>query len=410
MPACLSTHSRHSHKNPCFTDVEPGFWEDYICFVLDARELLALRSTCKMLKCIVDRAALQRVADIFLFKTPWRALRFMLFGSIPLGFAIFPRTDSYLVPFTDGAESCCDQSGAVAFNHDGTQVVSANYCDESRLCRLESYEETVCVWDVRTGELAQTLRVHSDWVTSVAFNHDGTQIVCGGAWAVGVWDARTGELAQTMRGHSDRVTSVAFNHDGTQIVSGSWDNTVCVWDARTGELAQTLRGHSDGVSSVAFNHDGTQIVSGSNDKTVCVWDARTGELAQTLRGHSDYVMSVAFNHDGTQIVSGSNDKTACVWDARTGELAQTLRGHSEDVWSVAFNRDGTQIVSGSDDSTVCVWNQSPKIKTHFTRSQTFETIDSDWINMGCLQFNPKGTGVVSGASDGSIWLWKIRPR
>ena len=41
-----------------------------------------------------------------------------------------------------------------------------------------------------------------------------------------VWDAATGAVEQTLVGHSDAVTSVAFNHDGTKIVSGSDDNKV----------------------------------------------------------------------------------------------------------------------------------------------------------------------------------------
>ena len=31
--------------------------------------------------------------------------------------------------------------------------------------------------------------------------------------------------------HSDYIRSVAFNHDGTKIVSGSNDQTIKVWDA-----------------------------------------------------------------------------------------------------------------------------------------------------------------------------------
>ncbi|KAH7346491.1 hypothetical protein BKA65DRAFT_428866 [Rhexocercosporidium sp. MPI-PUGE-AT-0058] len=119
------------------------------------------------------------------------------------------------------------------------------------------------------------------------------------------WDA----ILQTLEGHSDWVISVAFSPDGTQVVSGSYDETVRLWDAATGALQQTLEGHSNWVISVAFSPDGTQVVSGSYDKTVRLWDTATGALQQTLKGHSDYVTSVAFSPDGTQVVSGSDDKT-----------------------------------------------------------------------------------------------------
>ena len=46
----------------------------------------------------------------------------------------------------------------------------------------------------------------------------------------------TGSLelkAEKQSAHSDWIHSVAFNHDGTKIVSGSSDKTIKVWDAGT---------------------------------------------------------------------------------------------------------------------------------------------------------------------------------
>ena len=46
----------------------------------------------------------------------------------------------------------------------------------------------------------------------------------------------TGSLelrAEKQSAHSDYINSVAFNHDGTKIVSGSDDKTIKVWDAGT---------------------------------------------------------------------------------------------------------------------------------------------------------------------------------
>ena len=43
----------------------------------------------------------------------------------------------------------------------------------------------------------------------------------------------TGSLelkAEKKSAHSDYIRSVAFNHDGTKIVSGSNDQTIKVWD------------------------------------------------------------------------------------------------------------------------------------------------------------------------------------
>jgi WD40 repeat protein len=81
-------------------------------------------------------------------------------------------------------------------------------------------------------------------------------------------EADWGACIQTLYGHSSLVTSVAFSHDGTQVVSGSGYKTVKIWDAGSGACLKTLEGHSGTVHSVAFSHYGTQVVSGSDDRTV----------------------------------------------------------------------------------------------------------------------------------------------
>uniref|UniRef100_A0A7S4A1M8 Uncharacterized protein n=1 Tax=Pelagomonas calceolata TaxID=35677 RepID=A0A7S4A1M8_9STRA len=62
-----------------------------------------------------------------------------------------------------------------------------------------------------------------------------------------VWDVATGECVATLKGHSSDVSSVAVFPDGRRVVSGSWDNTLKVWGIETGKCVATLEGHSGEV-------------------------------------------------------------------------------------------------------------------------------------------------------------------
>jgi DNA-binding beta-propeller fold protein YncE len=222
---------------------------------------------------------------------------------------------------------------SVAFSPDGTRLASG------------SLDNTVRVWDARSGQQLLALKGHTDTVTSVAFSPDGTRLASGSDdQTVKVWDARSGQQLLALKGHRG---GVAFSPDGTRLATGSRDQTVKVWDARSGQQLLALKGHAGGVTSVAFSPDGTRLASGSWDWTVKVWDARSGQELLNLKGHTKQVQSVAFSPDGTRLASDSGQNTVKVWDARSGQQLLTLKGHTEWVSSVAFSPDGRHLASGS---------------------------------------------------------------
>lgn len=47
-----------------------------------------------------------------------------------------------------------------------------------------------------------------------------------------VWDLRKGAESMTLKGHSDSITGLALNPDGTHLLSNAADNSLRVWDLR----------------------------------------------------------------------------------------------------------------------------------------------------------------------------------
>ena len=47
---------------------------------------------------------------------------------------------------------------------------------------------------------------------------------------------RTGKCLKTLPAHSDPVSAVHFNRDGSLIVSSSYDGLCRIWDTASGEL------------------------------------------------------------------------------------------------------------------------------------------------------------------------------
>ena len=78
--------------------------------------------------------------------------------------------------------------------------------------------------------LARTMEGHNDDnVTSLALSPDGKYLASGSFdKTIKLWRVETGECTRTMEGHSDGVFSVAFSPDGQYLASGS-DETVKLW-------------------------------------------------------------------------------------------------------------------------------------------------------------------------------------
>jgi WD40 repeat protein len=312
---------------------------------------------------------------------------------------------------------------SIQFSPDGTLLASA------------SDDQTVKLWDARTGQLWKTLLGHTNWVWSVAFSpaiagavggvmltadleatespSQNAAILASGGYdsSVRLWNGQSGQLLKTLQGHTNWVLCIKFSPEGTILASGSDDQTVKLWDVCTGRLANTLLGHTGWVRCVDFSRDGKLLASSSDDRTIKLWnvdrpesgsdeyraDSLSGSICKTLEGHTNGVWSVAFSPDGTLLASGSVDRTVKVWDVRTGAIVRNLEGHSNWVRCVAFSPDGTLLASASYDSSVKLWDART--------GELVLTLEGHTSGVWSVDFSPDGTLVASGSYDKTVKLW-----
>ena len=68
-------------------------------------------------------------------------------------------------------------------------------------------------------------------VFSVAYSPNGQQLASASYdKTIKIWDVNSGQLLKTLTGHSSLVFSIAYSPNGKQLASASLDNTIILWD------------------------------------------------------------------------------------------------------------------------------------------------------------------------------------
>jgi F-box and WD-40 domain protein CDC4 len=167
----------------------------------------------------------------------------------------------------------------------------------------------------------RAIAAHGD--TLVSGSYDST---------VRVWKISTGDVLHRLTGHSAKVYSVVLDHERNRCISGSMDNLVKVWSLETGECLFNLEGHISLVGLLDLCDN--RLVSAAADSTLRIWDPENGQCKAKLTAHTGAI--TCFQHDGQKVISGS-DKTLKMWDIQTGDCVKDLLTDLSGVWQVKFN-------------------------------------------------------------------------
>ncbi|CAI7578484.1 unnamed protein product [Penicillium glandicola] len=179
--------------------------------------------------------------------------------------------------------------------------------------------------------LIRVLTGHQQSVRAIAAYADS---LVSGSYdtTVRVWKISTGESLHLLKGHEWKVYSVCLDHERNRCISGSMDNMVKIWSLDTGALLYNLEGHTSLVGLLGLK-DGL-LVSASADGTIRVWNPENGHCQSTLDGHTRAI--TCFQHDGQKIISGS-DSELKMWDIQTAVCERSLLSDLSDVWQVGFD-------------------------------------------------------------------------
>lgn len=278
--------------------------------------------------------------------------------------------------------------GGIALSPGSTQIVS------------NGLDDSVCLWDVASGQKVFTLPGHgkSGGGGAVAFAGDGKSFLSwGDDMYLRHWDVRTGKATAE---HPIRPTGVRiygededtyerdmfgspmkglFSPDGKQLVlQGS--RRIFVFDTATGKELRHFAADGGHPIARAISPDGKILLTSAWGKPiqirlpngmvqhttpmnhpVSLWDLDASKLRKELTLPEQGAGPVAFSADGKLFAAASSGPSSHlrVWDA-SGREVWSVEGYPGIVRSLAFMLDGKRLVSGMDDSGVLIWDLAKK--------------------------------------------------
>lgn len=252
-------------------------------------------------------------------------------------------------------------------------------------------------------------RGHTNGV--MCLQHDDNVLITGSYDStIKVWDIESGEELRTLTGHTSGVRCLQFEDTG-KLLTGSMDGTTRLWNWRTGQLLRKFENHQGGVISVHF--DSQYVASGSMDHTVRVYDTNTKQTF-LLRGHTDWVNAVKIDSASRTLLSASDDCTVRLWDLDTRQCIKVFEGHVGQVQQVLplppeFELDEADLLPGDKDDDGSSTGSSPVTHHHdlhqHSSAAPASTLLPFWPYDEERAAPPRY--MLTGALDSTIRLWDV---
>lgn len=233
----------------------------------------------------------------------------------------------------------------VAFMPDGRHVVSV------------SFDKSVRVWDVRSGETVRVFRLPQGpgmegLLYGLAVAPDGKTLATAGATVgqgkhgtlIYLVSLETGRLIKVLKGHDNVIVDLAFSRDG-RLASSSQDRTVRIYNVATGAVDAVLEGHAKGLRQAVFSPDGGRVATlGIDEGEARLWSVAAAKTEVLLPAGGRRGRSIAWSPDGQSIAVGNMDGTIHMYNP-DGKLRTTIEGLRGEMWSVTFTPDNRELLA-----------------------------------------------------------------
>lgn len=227
--------------------------------------------------------------------------------------------------------------------HQGNDVARISISIDSKLIATTDRENEIKIWS-SDGLLIRTIESIDSKIVSLDISADGNLIVAGDDLGyIRIWNLYTGEITLSTKVHEGKIWNVKFGSSNTYILSSGSDNKFAVFDISLGQVISAFNSPSaiDDIDII----NGKYIVAAGN---VFLGYANLNQITQSFQHKQYKVDVVAFDKKGERFASiQSNNQLLNIWDVESGELIHEIK-FGEDYVNpenivIEFSEDGSNL-------------------------------------------------------------------
>uniref|UniRef100_UPI00398E8893 apoptotic protease-activating factor 1 isoform X2 n=1 Tax=Pristiophorus japonicus TaxID=55135 RepID=UPI00398E8893 len=223
-------------------------------------------------------------------------------------------------------------------------VQRCQFTSDGKTLISSSDDSTIRVWNWHTKECI-VLEGHTEQVKNfkllsksqlLSWSFDGT---------VKVWNLISGEMLKSFECHDGAVLSCDASPNGSKVASASADKSAKIWSLNSTTPLHVLTGHNACVRSCKFTWDNESLATGDDNGEIRIWRVRDGSLLHICPNeleikdskHGGWVTDLHFSPNSKILVStGGYIKW---WDMNTGESLQTFYTNGTNLKSIHVSSD-----------------------------------------------------------------------
>ncbi|MGI9317255.1 MAG: WD40 repeat domain-containing protein [bacterium] len=295
----------------------------------------------------------------------------------------------------------------LVFSNDGSMLLGGETLQDS---------PKAIIWDTTSWQVKQQFLGHKASVRSATFTPDHSQIITA-SWdeSIKVWDVKTGKNVKTINNaHDGRIYSIVAPPGASEpiAITGGTDKTIKIWNYKTGKNIRTIK-FDRKIRQVIANDSGTRLLAASVGEHINSWIAvintKNGKTLTKYKGHDRFSMAMVLSGDGDTVYSGGGFKHEIDrWSLSSNQQTQRIVGAGMPVQAVGISHDGNTIYWGH---TPIDWSGKKYNIDKLARLSNKIELSTIHGQLGVPREFNKGASKVSRTvrKSGKLTLKRIRP-